>query len=365
MADRVQEQVVPRGIGHPRQLALQHDPVRTAAAPSSGTGLSKGMARTSAAIPPAGMPGSVGVTSQVDSATSTTSGSLERHGEDHARSDFLSSERLASLQPRFGAIAHRLARALPRPQTVEFIESFAAPFAMQAQCVFLGQSPDIEAALRCWIRPCQARIFCGDEGRAGASPSELFQARLKSVLRARWASAALPPNDVLGALVSERVRGRGAGNRELLATLHAWTAGAVDETTRALRVLVRHLAEHPRLQADLRANPERLSRTVTAALQAAGHEIGSPVGLHWAFGEDARVRWMPRPSMPEDGADWQYRSSSGDDVRLWPDVLQAQLHEAICALLGRIDHFDPAPIRASRVGRCSMSRYPTLPLRIR
>lgn len=362
MADRVREQEVPRNIGYPRQLALQHEPVRIAALPRSVAGLSKDMARAGAATTPAGP---VALISHADPVPSTTNDSLERHENDHARSGFLSPERLASLQPQFGAIAHRLASALSRPQTVEIIDSFVAPFAMQAQCAFLGRSPDVEAALRCWIRPCQARIFCGDEGRTGASSSELFEARLKSVLQARWASAALPPNDVLGALVSEQVWERAPGNRELLAILHAWTAGAVDETTRALRVLVRHLAEHPGLQADLRANPERLSRTVTAALQAAGHEVGSPVGLHWAFGEDARVRWMPRPSISQRGSCWQYRSTSGDEVRIWPDVLQLQLYEAIRSLLATLDHFEPAPIRTSRARRCPASRYPTLALRIR
>lgn len=365
MADRVREQSFPRSIGHGRQLALARRPTGMATDPGHGTSLNAAVNRSGVPISRQAMASMAVPTARIGPAVSVPRELPEPRGSDQVRGGFLGRERLAALEPRFGTIAHRLASALPRPQTVEFIDSFAAPFAMQAQCVFLGQSPDVEAALRCWIRPCQARLFCGDEGLAGASPSELFEARLKSVLRARWASAASPPSDVLGALVSERVRGRAASNRELLATLHAWTAGAVDETVRALRVLVRHLAEHPGLQTELRANPERLARTVTAALQAAGHEIGSSVGLHWAFGEDARVRWMPRPSMPEDGADWQYRSSAGDDVRLWPDVLQAQLHEAIRALLARIDDFGPAPIRTSRVGRCSMSRYPTLPLRIR
>lgn len=359
MADRVREQSIRRSICHPHRLALAHRPAGIATDPGHGAN------RAGASISRQEMASVVVPTARPGSAVPMLRELPQPHGSDQARGGFLARERLASLQPQFGAIAHRLASALPRPQTVEFIDSFAAPFAMQAQCTFLGQSPDVEAALRCWIRPCQARIFCGHEDRAGASPSELFEARLESVLQARWASATLRPDDVLGALVSERVWGHAAGNRELLATLHAWTAGAVDETTRALRLLVRHLAEHPRLQAELRANPERLARTVTAALQAAGHEIGSPVGLHWAFGEDARVGWMPRPSMPEHGTEWQYRSSSGDDVRLWPDVLRAQLQEATCALLARIDHFEPVPIRSSRIGRCPTSRYPTLPLRIR
>lgn len=354
MADRVREQSIPRCVDHPRQLALAHRPAGMVT--ESGHGANRADGSISRHEMASGVWGStVPVLRELP----------QPRESDQARGGFLARERLASLQPQFGTIAHRLASALPRPQTVEFIDSFVAPFAMQAQCAFLGHSPDIEAALRCWIRPCQARIFRGGEERAAASPSELFQTRLKSVLQARWACAALPPDDVLGALVSERVWCEASGNRELLATLHAWTAGAVDETIRALRVLVSHLAEHPRLQADLRADPERLSRTVTAALQAAGHELGSPVGRHWTFGEDARVRWMPRPSTRENGTDWQCRLSSGDDVRLWPDVLQAQLHEAIRALLARIDHFDPAPIRTSRVGRCSTSRYPTLPLRIR
>lgn len=366
MADRISEQAIPREIDHPRQLALpHHGRPRTATTPGYDAGPSKATDRGRASSERSAMPSVVAPRIQTGPSASVTSGSPVRHESDHAHASPLSRERLALLRPQFGAIAHRLASALPRPQTVELIDCFVAPFAMQAQCAFLGQPADIEAALRCWIRPCQARIFRGEDDRGGASPSALFGARLEAVLHARRASAASSPNDVIGALIDEQVWGRVPSDRDMLAILHAWTAGAVDEITRTLRVLVRHLAEHPGLQADLLADPDRLSRTVTAALRAAGHELGSPVGLHWAFGEDARVRWMPRPSMPENGSGWQFRTASGDDVRLWPDVLQVQVYESIRALLTILDSFEPVLTRTSLVARCSTSRYPTLALRIR
>ncbi len=365
MADRVREEASPRKLGHPRQLALQHGPSPAAVDARRRTTPAKGMDRTRAAASQPALPSAIAPPTAGESAIFVTGDSPERRRYDHTGRALFSPERLVALQPQFGAIARRLVSTLPRPQTVEIIDSFVAPFAMQAQCAFLGQPADVEAALRCWIRPCQARIYGADDERAGASSSELFEARLKAVLQARRASAAPSPGDVIDALVGEQPWGRAPSDREMLNILHDWTAGAVDEITGVLGRLVRDLAEHAERQPALRTDPARLARTVATHLRSSGYELDSPVGPHRAFGEDARVRWLSPPPTPESESGWQYRPRPAHAARLWPYVLHVQLYEALRALLTSIDRLEPALIRTSLIGRCSTSRYPTLALRVR
>lgn len=118
--------------------------------------------------------------------------------------------------------ATQLLRILPRPQSVDFMEAFILPYAVQAQCAFWGGPLEMETALRYWTRPCQAEL-------RGGEPSQrtvLAQTHLRALVR-RW-----------------RIDGPRGGERELaglfgplleplsetqaVALLADWTTGQVD-----------------------------------------------------------------------------------------------------------------------------------------
>ena len=120
---------------------------------------------------------------------------------------YFSKERVDAFEPQCRAMARSLIAALPRGPAIEWMGALALPFAVWAQCDFLGWQDEDHAGLAQWMQANHAATLAQDR----AAHTELaahFQAVVTAQLeRRRGASTAAAPGDITCALMQEKVNG--------------------------------------------------------------------------------------------------------------------------------------------------------------
>lgn len=69
---------------------------------------------------------------------------------------YFNQQRVAWFKPLCRGIADSLAASLQGQQQVELMADFALPFALRAQCAFMGWSQDLQQPLLDWLKQSQA-----------------------------------------------------------------------------------------------------------------------------------------------------------------------------------------------------------------
>lgn len=174
-------------------------------------------------------------------------------GEEHAAyraivDRYMTPERVAAEEPRSRAIAAALIEELPHGTPVAAIASIGTPFAVRAQCAWLGWPSEIETQLVEWMSDNHAATQSGDRART-AEVAERFDAMIRTLLDAR---RGLPPSDVTGEVMHESVQGRRLTDEEVVSILRNWTAGDLGSVAASIGVLAHLLATRPEVQRDVR-----------------------------------------------------------------------------------------------------------------
>jgi len=161
----------------------------------------------------------------------------------------LTPERVAREEPRSRRVAATLVAQLPRDAAVRAIFDIGTPFAVRAQCAWLGWPARVENELASWMRDSQAATRSGDRART-AAVADGFDAMIRSLLDERRGR---PAKDVTGEVMHETVHGRPLTDDEVVSILRNWTAGDLSSLAASVGVIAYLIATRPEIQEEVRS----------------------------------------------------------------------------------------------------------------
>ena len=291
------------------------------------------------------------------------------------------STRVQAFEPRCRAIADHLAGALPDGGRFEFMEAFAQPFAVRAQCAFVGWPADMHAPLAAWVERNQAAVREQDR-EALAANARVFEGHVETLLRTRREGGAT--NGVIDGLLRERVDGRRLREEEIVSILRNWTVGEVGTIAAALGIVARFLSDNAPLQTLLRSDPTPLPAVIEEALRMHGPlvtnrrittravriggrwiDAGEPISLNWvAANRDGRAFGEPNTFRLDRDPASNLLYGAGIHACPGAGLARMELRVAIEELLRHTAGLAPADVPA-QPARYPASGFGTLPLRLR
>ena len=179
---------------------------------------------------------------------------------------FMTPARVAAEEPRSRAIAAALVEGLPRRTSVGAVASIGTPFAVKAQCAWLGWPSSMERELVAWMADNHAATRSGNRGWT-AQVAERFDEMIVALLDARQGR---PAEDVTGEVMHATVADRPLTNDEVVSILRNWTAGDLGSLAASIGVIAHLLATRPGVQHQMR---ERVAAGDTAWIENAIEEI--------------------------------------------------------------------------------------------
>lgn len=294
-------------------------------------------------------------------------------GEEHTRyravvDKYMSPQRSAELEPMCRAVAVELIEEITDGESVDVVGGFGRRFAVRAQSRWLGWPAALEEPLLQWMSDNHDATRSGDLAqtteiarRFDAIITDLVNTRRMGRIGGR--GTALDPTDELAHDF--------VGNVPLLATeivsiLRNWTAGDLGTISRCVGTVVNHLAQHPKLQTELRNrlddhafvdaaldemlridNPFLSNRRKTTTEVTVGeHHLaaGQRVYLDWvSANRDPEVFGDPDAYRPEENADKNVVYGLGKHVCPGRDLSTMELRAATTELLARTTAIVPAP----------------------
>jgi len=225
---------------------------------------------------------------------------------------YFSAERIAAFEPLCRDLCRERVATLPGDGPAEVMFGLAHPLALRLQCAFLGWPESLHLPLLEWIYRKNAATLTGDS-RATAAVAAEFDAVIREQLEARRAAGVNAPDDATTRLLNETVFGRPLSEEEVISILRNWTVGELGTLASSIGILAGYLADHPRLQQQLREQPELVwrandeilrihaplmanRRTPTCPVRLGGRRVlpGQRLTLMWASANrDARAFEAP------------------------------------------------------------------------
>ncbi|MER1966444.1 cytochrome P450 [Castellaniella sp. GW247-6E4] len=168
---------------------------------------------------------------------------------------YFSPARMAAFRPECERICAELTARLPRDGELEIMFDFAHPFSLSMQCAFLGWPEELHAPLLDWIHKKNLALLSG-EAEAVAAVATEFDGTILRLLDARRTAGPDAPDDATTRLMHETVEGRPIADDAIVSILRNWTVGELGTIASSVGIIAHYLAERPRLQERLRANPD-------------------------------------------------------------------------------------------------------------
>ena len=297
---------------------------------------------------------------------------------------YFSPERMTAFEPICRDIVVKLVRDLAARPEVEFMADAALPFAEQVQCAFLGWPAELHGRLANWTRKNHTDTL--EQNRQALSEIALeFENLIDHLLETRRRAGATAETDITAALMNEKVWGRPLSNEEVASILRNWTVGEIGTISASVGILVQYLAEHPELQAQLRAQPNLLPpaieeilrlhgplvmnrRVTTRPVEIGGKKIGAGerISVNWisanrdeAAFEDAHAFRLDR--------DQSKNLLYGAGIHYCPGAPLARLELRVFLeeLLARTRELTLMPEKSPAIAVYPASGFATLPLRVR
>lgn len=295
---------------------------------------------------------------------------------------YFAPTRMAAFETTCRGIATRLVQDLNSRPEVEFMADAALPFAVQAQCGFLGWPLTLQEPLVQWTRKNHAATLAQNRNVMAEIAAE-FEGIIADLRESRRQAGAGPETDLTTALMHERVWGRALNNAELASILRNWTVGEIGTISAAVGILVHYLAAHADLQQQLRAKPDFLPpaieeilrifgplvsnrRVATRPVEIGGRKIetGDRITLMWiSANRDERV--FEDPDSFRLDRDQSKNLLWGAGIHVCPGMPLAQLELRVFLeeLLARTERISLVPEKSPALAVYPASGFATLPLR--
>jgi len=182
---------------------------------------------------------------------------------------YFAPARIDAFEPTCREIVADQVRNMIPSSEVELMADFALPFAVRAQCAFLGWPSTLHEPLVRWVEK-NARATLAQDRPAMVEIAREFEGIIDDMLEIRLEAGAKPDDDVTSALMHEKVWGRTLSNEEIVSILRNWTVGEIGTISASIGILVHYLAQHAGLQAQLRAQASLLPAAIDEILRVHG-----------------------------------------------------------------------------------------------
>jgi len=297
---------------------------------------------------------------------------------------YFTRERVEAVAPVVEQVARDLVAQLEVPGRVDAVE-IGSLFAVRAQSAWLGWPAEVEGSLLRWVRDNHAATRSRDRERT-AEVAHRFDMIVRSLIDARRRAGEDATDDVTTELLRERVDGRLLTDEEIVSILRNWTGGDLGSMALCTGVVLTYLADHPDLQARLRAGvPDREldavldeilriddpfvsnRRTATDAVTIRGRHVaaGDLVLLSWtAANRDPRVFGDPDAFDPEGNAPYNLVWGIGKHVCPGRPLATTELRVLTRAVLDAAV-VEPDPDHPRRRALPPLGGYAHAPVRLR
>lgn len=280
-------------------------------------------------------------------------------------------------EPTCHEIAHRRVSALAMDQEVELMRDFANPFALEAQCAFVGWPLSMQSSLRIWIAQQKRAARTGDTERLRHLASQ-FDAMVNEQIEGRKGGDGM---DSTSRLMRERIEGRHLTMEEICSILRNWTVGELATLAASLGIVTHYLACNQELQKTVRAEPNRLlyaieeilrlhapllssRRVATRATSIGGRALrpGDRVSLMWAS-SNRDEKSFPSPALFQWDRDLSRSLLYGAGIHRCPGkpLARMELRLALEALLGATESLLPGT-QPPEVAKFPASGFESLPI---
>lgn len=213
---------------------------------------------------------------------------------------YFSPARMDAFEPVCREIVAALVHAALARGEVELMSELAVPYAVNAQCAFLGWPSALQESLAQWTRRNYEATLAQDR-EAMSDIAREFEALIDELIEERLQAEAGPDADITAALMHEQVWGRPLSNEEISSILRTWTVGEIGSIASSIGILVHFLAEQQELQQQLRGDLSQLPPAIDEILRIHGPLVASrrvttcPVeigGRKLEAGERVSLNWV-------------------------------------------------------------------------
>jgi cytochrome P450 len=192
-------------------------------------------------------------------------------GADHARMRRLvtpafSPKLIASLQPRFQALANELIDGFAKRGSCEFMTEFSEPYAARVITMLLGVEERDWKTIAAWAATLGLALgvtFKRDLDKIEQALAELFDYSVKLIADRR----AEPRGDFITQLVQAQEQGDKLSEKELRETVVLLIMGGIETTRNQLGLAVETFARHPSQWALLAEQPELAANAVEEVMR--------------------------------------------------------------------------------------------------
>lgn len=181
-------------------------------------------------------------------------------GEEHAAyraivDRFLTREKVVREEPRSRRVAAEVVAGLARGAAVRAVADVGTPFAVRAQCEWLGWPRELEPELVAWMAENHAATRSGDREWT-ADVAGRFDSMIRKLLDARRGPEGVHGDDVTSEVMRSTVNGKPLTDEEIVSLLRNWTAGDLGSLAASTGVITYLLATRPEVQREFRERVE-------------------------------------------------------------------------------------------------------------
>lgn len=176
---------------------------------------------------------------------------------------FFNAQTLQRFEPALGQLVTQLFNDLPENFDVQ--RDLAYPFALQAQCAFMGWPRELEAKLLQWIQRQQKASAAGNRETMRQLAAEFSQLMINEFNRAR--AGEYPSDNVTSRLVHMRIEGKPLSDEYLVSIVRNWTVGELGTIANAITAIVNFLQANSVVRKQLQQAPEHIDHAVDEILR--------------------------------------------------------------------------------------------------
>lgn len=176
---------------------------------------------------------------------------------------FFDAPTLHRFEPVLNNVVARLFHELPEQFNVD--SDLAYPFALQAQCAFMGWPRELEADLLQWIQRQKQASAAGDREALRQLADEFSLLMVAEFNRARCGKYSA--DSITARLVNLRIDGKPLSDEYLVSIVRNWTVGELGTIANAVTAIVNFLRTNLVVRKQLLQAPEHIDHAVDEILR--------------------------------------------------------------------------------------------------
>jgi hypothetical protein len=178
---------------------------------------------------------------------------------------FFSDVVLTQFQPKLQVVIDELLDNLDALEDVEVMTTLAHPFALRAQCAFMGWPVALEQRLIDWMAAQNSATLAQDRPALRALAEDFSDIVIAQFDHARRGEGDL--DSVTAQLTQLSLRGEPVPDEYLVSIVRNWTVGELGTIAAAVGSIVGFLAQNPVVQKQLRAVPMHIDHAIDEILR--------------------------------------------------------------------------------------------------